>query len=277
VAKGRIEAAESGPFFIADWRYALWVHYQVDAEKLRPLVPFELDLYDGCAYISTAIFALAHLRMNTGGHTVTWSSGSAAEHGFLQIRTYVRHPQYPSEPGALLLGEWLSNPLSRLLARQVYGLPYRPISLDYRKGLQTGRVHVTASDPAAGVLSYAGKICGPDGEAAPRGSLDEFLLERYTMFTRHQGTSRMHRLWHQAWRARAMDVTVENAQLLASIGPWLADARYAGAHLSAGVTDGWIGRPICIAGAGCSRLWRRRDSDQRQGRNGHQSLSPPQP
>jgi uncharacterized protein YqjF (DUF2071 family) len=257
-----LESAEGGPWLVGDWQDAVFLHYRVDPKRLRPLVPCDLDLYEGGAYVSLALATLTNLRLNTGERLVPWPGGPGARHGVVHVRTYIRHAHYPAEAGTFLLAEWLSNPASRLLGREIYGLPYRPVSLDYRQGPPAHALAGTVTDPAGASLRYAGTCAGGHGTSlrngprtCPRGSLDEFLLERYTAFTRCGAIDRMYRLWHQPWRQQAIDLTVEDRGLLAATGPWLVDARRAGAHYSAGVSDAWIGRPTCIQGAACTVPW----------------------
>ena len=257
-ARLRLESAEGGPWLVGDWQHAVFLHYRVAPQRLRPLVPCELDLYEGGAYVSLALATLTNLRLNTGGRMVPWLGGPAARHGVVHVRTYVRHARYPAEAGIFLLAEWLGNPASRLLGREIYGLPYRPASLDFRRGPQPDTMAGTASDPAGASLRYAGTCAGAPRtcpRTCARGSLDGFLLERYTAFTRRRSIDRMYRLWHQPWRQQALEATVEDRGLLAASGPWLEGARRAGAHYSAGVSDVWLGRPTCIQGTACTVPW----------------------
>ena len=39
------------PLFLADWLRPVFVHYEVPAKELQRDVPFELDLYQGKAYV----------------------------------------------------------------------------------------------------------------------------------------------------------------------------------------------------------------------------------
>ena len=43
-ARRRMEETPGDPFFLAGWQRVLFLHYEVEAEKLRAVVPFELDL-----------------------------------------------------------------------------------------------------------------------------------------------------------------------------------------------------------------------------------------
>ena len=85
----------------------------------------------------------------------------------------------------------------------------------------------------------------PKAAFAPseRGSLDEFLLERYTAFTRRGPVERLFRVWHEPWPQVPIDLTVLEESLVASTGPWFREARLTGANYSPGFEEVWMGRP----------------------------------
>lgn len=80
------------------------------------------------------------------------------------------------------------------------------------------------------------------------GGLDEFLLERYTAFTKHGDRERLFRACHEPWPQVPIDVTMLDESLLASTGPWFREARRAGANYSPGFETVWMGRPRRRAG-----------------------------
>ena len=46
-ARRRKEETGGDPLFLAGWKRALFLHYEVDAGELQAAVPFELDLWEG--------------------------------------------------------------------------------------------------------------------------------------------------------------------------------------------------------------------------------------
>jgi uncharacterized protein YqjF (DUF2071 family) len=95
-----------------------------------------------------------------------------------------------------------------------------------------------------GSLRYRAELDAAAGPAAcHEGSLDEFLLERYTAFTQWRGVRRFFRVWHSPWPVTPLAATVEDTSLLDATGDWITDARLIGAHYSRGVRDVWMGRP----------------------------------
>jgi uncharacterized protein YqjF (DUF2071 family) len=229
-ARRAFGTVESMPLFHAGWRRTVFIHYEVDPAALQPQVPFPLDTRDGKAYVSLVAFTLTDLRLAAGGPPFS-------THGFLNVRTYVRGN------GIYFLAEWLPNRLCVLLGPRVYGLPYRQGRLDYDHRHETGRLHGRVRS-AHGALEFKAPI-DPRAAFAPceRGGLGEFLLERYTAFTRRGPAERLFRVWHDPWPQVPIDLTVLDESLVASTGPWFRRARFAGANYSPGFPTVWMGRP----------------------------------
>lgn len=230
VARRVFETVEGRPLFHAGWERTVFIHYEVDPAALQPQVPFPLDTRNGQAYVSLVAFTLSRLRFAIGGPPLT-------THGFLNVRTYI-----PGN-GIYFLAEWLPNPFCVFLGPRLYGLPYRSGTLVYDHRHEGGRLHgrVESRD---GVLDFAAPI-DPLARFEPclKGTLDEFLLERYTAFTRRGDDERLFRVWHQPWPQVPIDLTVQDESLVASTGPWFRSARRIGANYSPGLETVWMGRP----------------------------------
>jgi uncharacterized protein YqjF (DUF2071 family) len=241
------------PLFLADWERVVFVHFAVDPAALRPLVPFELDLHDGRAYVSLVAFTQRNLRPALGAGTRLGAALARplaalgrplAEHEFFNVRTYVRRG---GERGIYFLAEWIPNRLDAFVGPHTYGLPYRLGRLDYRHdrpaGIVRGRVRA-AGPNSVNEAAYAGEFNSSArfGTVTP-GSLDEFLLERYTAYTLRRGAARRFRIRHGPWPQADAFVELTATRLLEQTGPWLSHARPAGAHYSPGVRDVSIGAP----------------------------------
>ncbi len=146
------------PMFYADWLRAVFIHYEVEAGLLQCEVPFELDLHEGRAYLSLVAFTMRDMRPRIGGKLMALAFRPIATHGFLNVRTYVKHD---GEPGIYFLAEWLSNPLSVHLGPPLFGLPYRFGRLEYRHDHETGKLHglVIGKQPS-GRLEYVSDVDG---------------------------------------------------------------------------------------------------------------------
>ncbi|MEX0777584.1 MAG: DUF2071 domain-containing protein [Phycisphaeraceae bacterium] len=249
-ARRRFEAAHGQAFLTSDWLRTLMIHFAVPPAVLQPLVPFELDLRYGSAYVSLVAFSMRDMRINSGRRWVNWLTAPLAHHGFLNVRTYVR---CGGETGIYFLAEWLPNALAVALGPRLFGLPYRLGRLSYQhvheRGELSGRVEAAADSRR---LNYEGQLsCAAPFEASEAGSLDEFLMERYTAFTEHRGVRRLFRIWHEPWPQVPAEVRLVDASLLRTTGAWCDHAQLIGANYSPGVLGVWISRPQCINGPAC--------------------------
>lgn len=237
-ARERILSRKGEPLFLADWDRAVFIHYEVDPEILQREVPFQLDLRDGKAYVSLVAFTMRRMRPRLGGRLTEWLFKPIATHEFLNVRTYVRHN---GEPGIYFLAEWLSNRLSVHLGPRTFGLPYRFGKIKYSHDLENGNVGGTVADVSSR-LKYMAKFDPAEGfNPCGEGSLEEFLMERYTAFTRHGSRSRFFRIWHAPWPQCSIDLKILNDSLLTRMWPWFNKARMIGANFSSGVRDVWMG------------------------------------
>jgi uncharacterized protein len=234
----RAGAAAFTPWFRADWRDVLFVHYAIDPALLRPHVPFELDLYEGMAWVSLVAFTQDRMRPAVGGSLGAALMRPVACHEFLNLRTYVRSE---GRRAILFLAEWIPNRLAMLVGPWLYGLPFRLGSLDYRKGRRDVR--------AGGVTLHlsANPAPGP-AQTASGGSLDAFLLERYTAYTSRFGRARSFDIAHAPWAWRRATVRVEDDTLIRDAAPWFAAARPVCAHWSEGAFDVAISGPRLVRG-----------------------------
>ena len=238
---------EVGPFLVADWMRVVFVHYAVRPADLAPLVPHPLDLVDGRAFVSLVSFSLERLRP---GRIVPPRIGRAllgpvSRHAFLNVRTYVRGP---AGPGVHFLAEWINNPLSLRLGPLVYGLPYRNADIERADLPAGGLTQIHVSDPSLGAsLGITVPLHDPAGlEPCPEGSLDAFLVERYTAYTRRRGVDRHFHIAHRPWDVARVDLVRTATPLLDRVFPWFPRAELVSAHVGPGVRDVHIGRPhIC--------------------------------
>ena len=237
-ARRRMLAVRGEPMFYARWDRAVFIHYAADPAALQPAVPFELDLREDRAYVSIVAFTLSQMRPRIGGKLGEWLFKPIATHEFLNVRTYVRHR---GEPGIYFLAEWLSNPLSVRLGPRTFGLPYKFGHLTYEHARNSSTLHGTI-EAREGRLIYQGKTSGAEFASSEADSLAEFVLERYTAFTRHGKRARFFRVWHLPWEQTRAEIEVTADSLMASTGAWWKTAEYCGANYSPGA-EVWMGRP----------------------------------
>jgi uncharacterized protein YqjF (DUF2071 family) len=235
-ARERLLSIRGEPLLIADWDAALMIHYEVDAAALQRVIPFELDLWNGRAFVSVVAFTLRGMRPHVGGQISAWLMRPIATHEFLNVRTYVKHG---NESGIYFMTEWLSNRFSVALGPIFFGLPYRHGHIQYR-----GLTGLVEDAKGAGKFSYFGGL-EVRTEFAPcgAGSLTEWLMERYTAFTCFRGLRRFFRVWHVPWEQRKLEVVIRDQSLLEMQWPFMREASVIGANHSPGARNVWMGRP----------------------------------
>jgi uncharacterized protein YqjF (DUF2071 family) len=227
------------------------IHYEVDAGALQRVVPFELDLRDGRAFVSAVAFTLSGMRPRIASRVTGWLLKPIATHHFLNVRTYVR---VNGEIGIYFLAEWLSNRLSVAFGPLAFGLPYRFGRIEYSHNWKltssnvsalTGRVEDRKTGNAfayhATLTERQFRVCAPD-------SLTEWLMERYTAFTKFRTLRRFFRVWHQPWLQVSANVRVTEQSLLDTNWPLFRDARIVGANFSPELKDVWMGWPHRVRG-----------------------------
>ncbi|MEM9018121.1 MAG: DUF2071 domain-containing protein [Verrucomicrobiota bacterium] len=224
--------------FLADWVEFVFLHFEVDPKSLQRVVPFRLDLFEGRALVSLVAFTIRRMRLARGGSMTRWVTRPIADHPFLNLRTYVREGR---ETGIFFMREWLSNRLSVALGPGTFGLPYCKGDLEYRDSDEEFAGDVAGNE---GSLSYDGTK-GEESGLARSGTIEEFLLERYTAFAAAGRRRTFFRVWHPPWRvSKTETIRIRNRSLLDGIDDeWTQSIDLISSHTSRGFEDVWMGRP----------------------------------
>ena len=159
------------------WKDLLFLHYPVDPEILRKLVPdvLTLDTYNYRAWISVVPFQITRLRP-PGVPAVPWLSSFPE----LNVRTYVT---YNGKPGVYFFSLDAGNLSAVWGARVFYRLPYWHADMSVEgKGSElidykSKRIH--GPKPAEFIATYG--PTAPVRFAVP-GSLNSFLTDRYCLY-----------------------------------------------------------------------------------------------
>lgn len=241
-ARARMRSQRGEPLFLADWMQVLMMHFEVDAAELQRIVPYQLDLYHGHAFVTLVAFSMENMRPRFGGKLGAWLFKPIATHDFLNVRTYVRHH---GEPGIHFLAEWLSSWLAVQLGPRTFGLPYRHGRISYQNGGRGGLLHGRVEDVQthAAFQYRAGLELDAPFTPCESGSLDEWLMERYTAFNSARGNKRFFRVWHPPWPQTPVAASIEDLSLLEENWPPFKTAHQIGANYSPGSQSVWMGRP----------------------------------
>jgi uncharacterized protein YqjF (DUF2071 family) len=169
-----------------EWRDLLFLHWRVPAQELRPRVPPQLsiDEREGSAWVSMTPFTLRNGRLR--------GLPPLPDFHELNFRTYVTHPR--GGPGIWFFSLDAASLVAVAAARLSVRLPYFLARMERGEGWYRSR---RAGGRGNFEVRYAkGRELG----RAPSGSLLEFLVERYQLYSRAAGPA----LWrgpvrHEPW------------------------------------------------------------------------------
>jgi uncharacterized protein YqjF (DUF2071 family) len=162
------------------WEDLLFMHWPVDPERLRKVVPEQIpiDTFEGSAWVAVTPFAVTGMRPR-----FSVPLPYTARFPEVNVRTYAT---IGGKPGIWFFSLDTTNRLAVAAARRAYRLPYFPASIDMERA--GGRVELrherTQADAPPAALSVA---YGPSGQEAPRppapDSFEEWACERYCLYT----------------------------------------------------------------------------------------------
>jgi uncharacterized protein len=186
------------------WRNLLFAHWSVPEDALRPHVPgsLEIDTKDGATWVSAVAFHMARVRPR-------WLPPLPPVSDFLELnfRTYVR---FDGKPGVFFLSIHASKRLAVQIARWFSPLPYVYARMECSQEKGEHRFQCASVDREGAVAFTAEYTPQFEVYAASRGSLSEWLLERYCLYAgTPSGRLVSTEVHHAPWAVQ--DVTVEIA------------------------------------------------------------------
>ena len=249
-ARQRILSRGGDPFLLADWKNVVFLHYRLNPESLKAMIPapLELELHEGKAVVTLVALTMRRLRPFRRGALMGWVFRALQQQSFLNVRTYVR---WGNEAGALFVWGFLSKPFGFSFPMHRAGFPCGFGELNYEHDFSCGKIlgKARCSLPAAGIgqngtaFSYEAAI-DPRIEFKPcePGSLAEFAMERYSGFYARRRRAYVFRAWHGPWLQAPIEVTIKSDGLLREHFPWFGQAKFAGANFAPGFEGVWLGR-----------------------------------
>ena len=177
------------------WHDLLFAHWALPPEKVRPLVPreLELDLFEGKAWVGVIPFWMSHVRFRWLPPIPT-----AARFPELNVRTYVRAPQNPDKPGVYFFSLDAASALAVLGARAGAGLPY--FWADMRADVTDDDVNyhsVRRQRPRPAQLIARYRATGP--ASTQKSDLERFVTERYCLYVVRLGRAHRIQIHHLPW------------------------------------------------------------------------------
>lgn len=201
------------PLMYQNWGKLLFMHWRIDAQLLRPLIPapLEIDTFDGSAWIGVVPFTMWGIRASF----LPAIPGTSAFHE-LNVRTYVYHRGVPS---VLFLSLDAANRLAVWGARTFYHLPYFNAQMSLSQTGNTISYSSVRTDRRGAPAEL--QATWNTGEALPPtvpGSLEFFLTERYALDCEHNGKLYRARIHHQPWPLRQAELISLTSTMVESHG-----------------------------------------------------------
>ncbi|NHM32398.1 DUF2071 domain-containing protein [Neobacillus terrae] len=185
------------------WENLLFIHWPVSAESLRNLIPEELELetYNGTAWIGIIPFQVNSQRVRKVPEIPLFN-----EYLELNVRTYIKHN---GVKGIFFFSLDASHPLAVLGAR-ILSLPYKNASMDFEK--KEDKVHfeskrVLSTDTPANFKAVYRPVSPPE-ESVPD-SLEQFLYERYVLFTKGAYEILRGDILHEPWEVSKASLEIQ--------------------------------------------------------------------
>jgi len=195
------------------WGKLLFIHWAIDADLLRPLIPTQLsiDTFNGKAWIGVVPFTMWGVRASF----LPPVPGTSAFHE-LNVRTYVH---FKGVPGVWFFSLDAANSLAVWGARTFYYLPYFNAEMSLEQLGSRIEYASTRKDArgAAAKLRTAWTV----GEPLPQsqsGSIEFFLTERYCLYSYHREQLYRSRIFHEPWPLQSATLESYHSTMIASLG-----------------------------------------------------------
>lgn len=195
------------------WVDLTFLHWEVPVDDLRRVLPpgLDVDTFEGKAYIGVVPFRMVDVRPRLCPAVPGLSH-------FLEtnVRTYVHRAG--QAPGVWFFSLDAANRLGAWLGRQWFKLPYHYARLSMESVSDGGLVYRgrRAAPPSA---RYEVHVSG-DGPVRPAqvGTLEQFLVERYLLYTHQAGRLVSGQVWHEPYRVRQVSADLVSETLVQTAG-----------------------------------------------------------
>ena len=201
------------------WNDLLFVHWPVAASEIASLLPvgLEPDIFQGSAWLGVVPFWLDRLKVR--GLPALPGMRSFPD---LNVRTYVRD-ENTGTPGMYFFSLDATNLLAVALAHTFFHLPYHwaEMSLDQRSEREFAFYSRRRFAPEPVIFKARYRGLGPTSKLvnARPGSLEYFLMERSSLFTRNRaGQATRANLHHVPGPLEEAEAEIERNDLARSIG-----------------------------------------------------------
>jgi uncharacterized protein len=179
------------PVMHQDWGKLLFIHWRIDENILRPLIPasLEIDTYGDSAWLAITPFTMWDIRAFPPFVPPVPGWDSMHE---LNVRTYVHHN---GVPGVWFFSLDANSRAAVLGARTFFHLPYYNAEIEM-EGKKKIKYRLDRIDEPAAQFRAAWTVGEPLPKSQP-GSREFFLTERYILYTEYDDDLYRARIHHE--------------------------------------------------------------------------------
>lgn len=193
------------------WLDTLFIHYPVKKELLSKLVPsaLSIDTYNNIGWISIVPYLTSSVRVR-GLPTLPGINRFA---GF-NVRTYV---SLNGKPGIFFFSLAAASWLNAIMAKVSFKLPYIHLDMNFNK--KSNEIYFESESITKNEEKMKW-IYQPKSEQrlAVKGSLEEWLVERYCLYTVNQkGEPFRSDILHQSWLLNDVEVEFQHSSIFTTL------------------------------------------------------------
>jgi hypothetical protein len=207
-----LERPDSMPIMHQNWGKLLFMHWPIEIEVLRPLIPerLSIDTFEGEAWIGITPFTMWGVRP-----VFTPPVPFLSELHETNVRTYVH---LDGVPGVWFFSLDANSALAVTGARTLYHLPYFNAEIDLEEEDAAIDYRLSRSDEPHAELEARWTIGEPLPESEP-GSLDFFLTERYCLYAEDSSRQLYRaRIHHAPWPLQDAELDSLRSTMIESQG-----------------------------------------------------------
>jgi uncharacterized protein YqjF (DUF2071 family) len=208
------------------WSALLFLHWEVEPDALRSLLPpgLDLDTFEGKAYVGLVPFTMTGVRP-----TVLPAIPGLSNFHETNVRTYVHYKG--QDPGVWFFSLDAANAIAVKLARWSFHLPYFHARMDLEPTDRAIQAALDRGEPPT--IDYRSERLAPgptpakcrvryrpEGtpRPAPVGTLEHFLIERYILYAFADGKLYHGRVRHAPYPVQSARVEALDESLIAAAG-----------------------------------------------------------
>jgi uncharacterized protein YqjF (DUF2071 family) len=210
----------AGPWAMGmTWRDLLFMHWPIDVELLRPLVPpaLSIDTFDGSAWLGVVPFSMTGVRP----HFLPAVPG-LSNFPEINLRTYVTAED---RPGVWFFSLDAHSRLAVRLARATFHLPYFDAEMSCNAAKDEVHYRSVRTHGGAPPAEFEARY-RPAGKPFESGPIENFLTERYCLYSADKGgVVRRGEVHHRLWPLQPAEAEVRTLAMTQQIGLELPETR----------------------------------------------------